>query len=65
MGPPSKFFTKLVSKNAIKPQKGVPPYKKFTIFINPSPNFFAKTLWALPWIFKPCASMLGALPFHT
>jgi hypothetical protein len=40
--PPSKIFTKLVNKNAIKPEK-------FGRNLPSGPSL---------WIFKPCASML-------
>jgi hypothetical protein len=39
--PPFKIFTKLVNKNAIKPQKGVPSPKKFgkNLMDPPPPGF--------------------------
>jgi hypothetical protein len=47
--PSSKIFTKLVNKNAIKPEKGVPYPHKFGRNLPSGPSL---------WIFKPCASML-------
>jgi hypothetical protein len=35
--PSSKIFTKLVNKNAIKPEKGVPSFKFLKTPIYPSP----------------------------
>ena len=60
--PPSKFFAKLVNKNAIKHQKGVPSPKNFH---NPLYTLPSKT-WQKPHgpslrIFKPCASMAVGL----
>ena len=46
--PPSKFFSKLVNKNAIKHQKGVPSTKNVH---NPSQNL-AKALWNNPLDFQ-------------
>ncbi len=45
--PPSKFFAKLVNKNAIKHQKGVPSPKNFH-----NPYKVAKTSWTLPLDFQ-------------
>ena len=47
--PSSKIFTKLVNKNAIKPEKGVPYPHKFGRNLTSGPS---------QWIFKPFASML-------
>jgi hypothetical protein len=41
--PPAKMFTKLVSKNAIKPEKGVPSLQYFHNAYIPSPQNLAKT----------------------
>jgi hypothetical protein len=46
--PPSKFFAKLVNKNAIKHQKGVPFPKKFYNPCIPSLPKFGKNLMDPP-----------------
>jgi hypothetical protein len=58
--PPFKIFAKLVNKNAIKHQKGVPsPPPKFSqpLYTLP-PNKPQKPHGPSPWIFKPCASLI-------
>jgi hypothetical protein len=45
MYPPSKIFAKLVNKNAIKHQKGVPSPKIFTTPIYPPSKNLTKTSW--------------------
>jgi hypothetical protein len=59
MYPPSKIFAKLVNKNAIIHQKGVPSPKKFH---NPYLGTLPHKIWQKSHgpslrIFKPCASM--------
>jgi hypothetical protein len=49
--PPSKIFAKLVNKNAIKHQKGVPSPKNFHNRYIPSLPKFGKNLFS-SWIFK-------------
>jgi hypothetical protein len=46
--PPSKFFAKLVNKNAIKHQKGVPSPKNFHNIYIPSLPKFGKNLMDPP-----------------
>jgi hypothetical protein len=61
--PPSKFFAKLVNKNVIKHQKGVPSPKNFHNSYIPSLQKFGKNLMDPPVrIFKPCASMSHCIP---
>jgi hypothetical protein len=50
--PPPKFFAKLVDKNAIKQQKGVPFPKKFYNPCIPSLPKFGKNLMTLPLDFQ-------------
>jgi hypothetical protein len=50
--PPSKFFAKLVNKNAIKHQKGVPSPQNFHSPYIPSLQNLAKTSWTLPQDFQ-------------
>jgi hypothetical protein len=50
--PPSKMFTKLVNKNAIKPKRGVPSPKKFAQPHIPSPQIFGKNLMDPPPVFS-------------
>jgi hypothetical protein len=48
--PPSKIFTKLVNKNAIKPEKvNLPPQKNFTTSIYPTPETWQKPHGPSPW----------------
>ena len=47
-----KIFAKLVNKNAIKHQKGVPSQKIFTAPIYPPSQNLAKTSWTLPQDFQ-------------
>jgi len=64
--PPSKFFAKLINKNAIKHQKSVPspPKKCSQPLYTLHPKIWQKPHGPFPWIFKPCASMVtgSALP---
>jgi hypothetical protein len=57
--PPLKIFAKLVNKNAIKPQKGVPSLKNFhnPLYTLP-PKIWQKPHRPSPWIFQLCATML-------
>ncbi len=48
MYPPSKIFAKLVNKNAIKHQKGIPSQKNFHNPLLPFPQKFGNTSWTLP-----------------
>jgi hypothetical protein len=58
--PPSEIFAKLVNKNTLKRQKGVPSPKNFYNPFIPSLPKFGKNLIDPPSGFsKPCASMLG------
>jgi hypothetical protein len=50
--PPSKMFARLVNKNAIKHQKGVPSPQIFTTPIYPPSQNLAKTSWTLPLDFQ-------------
>jgi hypothetical protein len=50
--PPSKFFAKLVNKNAIKHKKVYPPPKIFTTPIYPPFQNLAKTSLTLPLEFQ-------------
>jgi hypothetical protein len=53
VNPPSKIFTKLVNKNAIKAQKGVPSI----------PQIGKKPCGASDWTFKLCAPMLPTIVY--
>ena len=56
--PPSEIFGKLVNKNAIKHQKGVPSHPNFSQpFYTLPPKFRQKPHRPSPWNFKPWASM--------
>jgi hypothetical protein len=46
------MFAKLVNKNALKHQKGVPSPKIFTTPIYPPSQNFSKTSWTLPLDFQ-------------
>jgi hypothetical protein len=50
--PPSKIFTKLVNKNGIKHQKGVPSPKNFHNPYIPPSQKVAKSSWTLPLDFQ-------------
>ncbi len=50
--PPFKIFAKLVNKNVIKHQKGVPSPQIFTTPIYPPSQKVAKTSWTLPLDFQ-------------
>jgi hypothetical protein len=57
--PSSKIFTKLINKNAVMPNKGLPsPKKVFTTFMYPPSKNFAK--WIHPLDFQTV--LIYALP---
>jgi hypothetical protein len=60
--PPSKILAKLVNKNAIKHQKGVPSQKNCQNHYKPSLPKFGKISWTLPLDFQTvCIYVLGYL----
>jgi hypothetical protein len=57
--PPSEIFAKLVNKNAIKHQKGVPSPQNFhNPYIPSLPKSGKNLMDPPPGFFKPCASMV-------
>jgi hypothetical protein len=57
--PLSNVFAKLVNKNAIRHQKGVPSPEIFTTPIYPTSQNLAKTLWTLPLDFQTMCIHVG------